>query len=484
MERRDTLADFADFCGSLALENGKPMVLEPFQHTILADYFAGVRETVVLIPKKNGKTSLLAALALHHMLATDDPYVPVVAASVKQAKVMFNQARGLIARSPAIKDKFRVLNGYREIRKIDPDDPDNPKRWVGLLDVLAADEDTADGAIPTLACVDELHRQKSSGLYAVLRDGLGARDGRMLTISTAGDDLGTPLGQIRNAAHALPGLEHTDAHRYARTDDFAFHEWALEAGDDVEDFDIVKRANPASWQTPQELRRRKTPTTKPWEHARFACGIWMVGEGTAISEKEWRSCADVKAVIPGGADNVYIGVDIGRRRDCTAVVAIWRPEPGTPTRVDPVAVIEPPGDGTATPEDDIWEAFEDACERWPEATFVIDPKLGGDIFAERLEREFPHARVAVFDQVPGNLTRMARRLSDAISEQRIAHPDDERLNAHVLAAGARQVGEQWRFAKQRHKEMPIDALIALAMAFDVLIGEESKPKPSSVAHFL
>src|SRR5438128_1580603 len=141
--RSDKLTAFARFCSELVLENGKPMALEPFQRKMLTDYFSGVRETVILIPKKNGKTSLLAALALHHMLTTDDPYVPVVAASVKQAKVMFNQARGLIQRSPSIATKFRVLNGYREIRKIDPDDPDNPKRWVGLLDVLAADEDTA-----------------------------------------------------------------------------------------------------------------------------------------------------------------------------------------------------------------------------------------------------------------------------------------------------------------------------------------------------
>jgi phage terminase large subunit-like protein len=54
--------------------------------------------------------------------------------------------------------------------------------------VLAADVDTADGVIPTLALVDEMHRHKSAGLYGVFRDGLGARDGQMLTISTAGDN--------------------------------------------------------------------------------------------------------------------------------------------------------------------------------------------------------------------------------------------------------------------------------------------------------
>jgi phage terminase large subunit-like protein len=131
----------------------------------------------------------------------------------------------------------------------------------------------------------------------------------------------------------------------------------------------------------------------------------------------------------------------------------------------------------------IWEAFSDAAEKWPTATFVVDPKLGGDIFAERIEAEYPNCRVSTFEQMPGPLARMARRLSDAIAEKRIQHPDDQVLNAHVLAGAAKQVGETWRFAKQRRKEMPIDALIALAMAFDVLTGDGHKPQPS-VAHFL
>ena len=67
-----------------------------------------------------------------------------------------------------------VKRGYREIRS---------RRDAGRIRVLAADVDTADGVIPTLALVDELHRQPSAGLYGVFRDGLGPRGGQMVTIS-------------------------------------------------------------------------------------------------------------------------------------------------------------------------------------------------------------------------------------------------------------------------------------------------------------
>src|SRR3712207_9571038 len=48
---------FADFCSqNLTLDNGLPLELEPFQRTYLGDLFAGVRETLVLLPKKNGRS--------------------------------------------------------------------------------------------------------------------------------------------------------------------------------------------------------------------------------------------------------------------------------------------------------------------------------------------------------------------------------------------------------------------------------------------
>jgi phage terminase large subunit-like protein len=61
-------------------------------------------------------------------------------------------------------------------------------RDEGFLRVMASDVDTADGVIPTLAIVDELHRHKSTDLMGVFRDGLGPREGQMITITTAGDD--------------------------------------------------------------------------------------------------------------------------------------------------------------------------------------------------------------------------------------------------------------------------------------------------------
>src|SRR4051812_29511651 len=235
------------------------MSLEPFQRTLLADYFDGVRETLVLLSKKNGKTTLLAALALFHLLLVDDAECVIAAASRDQATILYDQAGGFIRRTPQLRERMIAKRGYREIRSL---------KDAGRIRVLAADVDTADGVIPTLALVDEMHRHKSAALYGVFRDGLGPRNGQMLTISTAGDSEQSALGMMRAAALRLPEMRRDGNYTYAHSLDgsYALHEWALKKDDDLDDMEAVKRVNPASWQTPKKLQElHDSPSMLSWQ---------------------------------------------------------------------------------------------------------------------------------------------------------------------------------------------------------------------------
>ena len=160
------LDGFAEFCGLLRLEDGSPFVLHPFQRTMFADYFDGVTETLILVPKKNGKTTGLAALALHHLLVTPDAECVIAAASREQAQILLDQARKFVRGSGLA--KYMTVK-QREIVSLRDD---------GRVRVMASDSDTADGVIPTLALVDELHRHKDKGaMYGVFHDGLGRAAG-------------------------------------------------------------------------------------------------------------------------------------------------------------------------------------------------------------------------------------------------------------------------------------------------------------------
>jgi phage terminase large subunit-like protein len=151
-KNRTGFAAFRAFCRGLVLDNGKPFVLEPFQARILGDYFRGIPQTVIVIPKGNGKTTLLAGLALYHLLNTLDAEVIICAASRDQASILLDQARGLVIRSD-IAEKLYVHQ--REIRRRDN---------RGRIRVLASDVDKIDGLIFTLGLIDELHRHNKSEL--------------------------------------------------------------------------------------------------------------------------------------------------------------------------------------------------------------------------------------------------------------------------------------------------------------------------------
>ena len=464
---------FSRFCErTLAAEDGRPFMLEPFQREILEDFFGDASELVVLLPKKNGKSSLLAALALFHLLSTPFAEVIAVAASRDQAGIMLRQVVGFVRRSPALKARLQVKQ--REIVS---------EATGGRIRVLASDVDTVDGQLPTLALVDELHRHRSPELYGLLRDGLGPRQGRLVAISTAGSDETSPLGRLRSRAHTLPGVRHAGAHRHVIAGTFAFHEWALEPDADTDDLALVLTANPASWVNLAELERRRTASMRAWQWRRFTCGIWAHGEDAAISDKEWRACADPTVVVPDGAQGVHIGVDLGWKHDKTALVPVWRPDESGPVLVARPVILSAPGDGTSTSVEDVFAACATMAERWPKCVFVLDPLAGGEHLAQRIDAELPRVTVSTHSQSHSAMCLASARLSEAIAEGRLRHPDDSELSAHVLAAAVRQVGEQWRLAKQKGRDAPIDAAIALAMAHSALIGD-GKPKRSGRAMFV
>jgi phage terminase large subunit-like protein len=453
------LDDFAGFCAELTLENGSRMTLEPFQRRMLADFFAGSTETAILIPKKNGKSTLLASLALYHLLVTPDAECVIAAASREQAEVMLRQARGFVRRNADLSGLMAIKQ--REIVSRDDD---------GRIRVLANDADTADGVIPTLALVDEYHRHKKPDMYGVFRDGLGPRAGQMLMISTAGDDEDSALGRMRAAARRLPTYEVEGPYRYARSSDGAYvwHEWALEHDSARDDMAVVKGANPASWQSLEALRRRHdAPSMTEWQWARFACGVWLQGEDTAIGPVEWAAC---------GTDedppdlSWRIGLDLGWKEDSTGIVVHGLDEDGV-AWVAAVRVLVPQRNGNALRKSAVLGILEELREEWGAGEVVLDPENDGEIIAQDLEEL--GFDVVAHSQKPAPMATAAERLYAAVREGKLRHPRNDELTRHALNAHAKRTDDgRWRFVKEnKQSRKVIDALIALAMVHNVAVDE-------------
>ena len=448
------------------------MVLEGFERTILSDFFAGARETLVLLAKKNGKTMLLAALALYHLWTTPDAECVVAAASREQAMILFDAAAGFIRRSPWLARKLKPQRGNRLIRN---------REDSGRIRVLAADVDTADGVRPTLALVDELHRHRSAALYGVFRDGLAPRDGRMITISTAGEHEGSPLGQLRAAARKLENRHREGAYLYARSPDgsFVMHEWSLEPGDDVDDMKVVKLANPASWWTVELLRERHdSPSMLPHQWARFACGLWVSSESWWMDPEQWKACASADRLQPG--DRITLGFDGARVGDATALIACRisdglvcpLPVPGAVVAGDGqptgggVSIWEDTGvKGWEVPGGEVDAAVAAAFERYRVVRMYADPPLWyTEIDQWAAEYGSPVQR---FHTRRARMIDAVERFRTDVVARRVKHVSDPTLTQHMLNAQMREVrGGYWLAKPSASPEDKIDAGVAAVLAYE------------------
>lgn len=449
------LDSFEAFASELRIEDGTPFVLHPYQREMLADYFDGARETAVIIPKKNGKSTTVAALALYHLVVTPNAECIIVAAARDQAEVILRQARMFYHKSEPLQ-RLMVIRQRSILSTLDE----------GRIRVLASDEDTADGVIPTLAIVDELHRHKSAELYGVLRDGLGPRGGRMVTISTAASALDSPLGQLRTHAHSLPGFTRQGKHNHVRSSDgvFAFHEWCLDAEDDVEDMAVVKQANPAPWQTEDELaKRRNSGLMTPWGWLRFACGIWTEGEEPWLEPAAWDDLARPGLEIPEG-EQVWLGVDIGVRGDSTAIAMVAEQDE---TLLAKATIMPPP-----VSLEDVEDAIRNLAGRYQVQAIAFDP------WSFRRSAEMLEAEGLPMIEVPQSPERMhivSAELFRLIETGVLRHDGDPNLRAHVLAGVTKETERGWRLRKDPKSRRPIDALIALAMAcYVATVGQSSE----------
>lgn len=484
-----TVPHFAAFCSRLTLppkakaerRRGEPratrpapqpLLIEPFQKTIVTPMFDGVAETFVVLPKGNAKSMLSAALALYHLCFVDEAEVFVLAASMGQARRLLNMAAGIVRRSPVLRRHLDLKLGSFEIRA---------KRDGGYLKVLSSDPDTVDGIGPTLCICDELHRWPTLEAYVLAKEGLDKRGGQIIAISTAGEDENSAFGRMRKTA--LEHLQVRDgAFKYAPapSGEFVWLEWSLDPADDLTDFELVKTANPLKQITVESLRARyESPGTRLAWWARFVCGIWTRDDEAAISAMLWAPCQVDHCRIPDGAEDVVIGVDFGWRRDTTALVPVWgmHNDPLT-VRVDErLKILTPPGEGKSLSTDEVWAEIRTLSAIWPKATFVIDPNAEGEHVGQRIENELRH-KVVLQAQDPSPMADAASLVMELVRERRLEHPGHLEYSSHVLAAYLKSVGaSKQRFVKKTDTASPIDALIATAQAVRRLKVVADDPGP-------
>jgi phage terminase large subunit-like protein len=169
---------------------GQPFLLLDWEYDTLRNVYGTVKENglrqyqlaYLEIPKKNGKTELVAAIGIDH-LTNDLPggQIYCCAAEKEQAGLVYKAAKQMIEQDADLKKLLKVIDSKKEIQNTETGT---------FLKVLSAEAYSKHGLNPTVIIFDELHAQPNRDLWDVMTFGAGAARKEPLwwVITTAGDD--------------------------------------------------------------------------------------------------------------------------------------------------------------------------------------------------------------------------------------------------------------------------------------------------------
>ncbi|WP_078428772.1 terminase large subunit [Alkalihalobacterium alkalinitrilicum] len=174
--------------------NFKQLILQGWQHFVLGSLFGWVhkdtglrrfKEGLIFVARKNGKTTKISGVANYGVSKDGErgADIPLLANSMKQARLIFDESKAMIKASPLLKKRFRPLRDAiyydKTFSKIEPQ---------------ASDSEKLDGLNTHIGIFDEIHEYKDYKLINVVKNSRGSREQPLLIyISTAGYQLDGPL---------------------------------------------------------------------------------------------------------------------------------------------------------------------------------------------------------------------------------------------------------------------------------------------------
>ena len=179
----------------------KPLLLQPWQHFVVVNlfgfYYKGTnerrfKEALIMLARKNGKTSFTAAIALaYQVLDTDSgSKCYIVANSVKQAMEAFGFLRFNVERW---NDKNIRIKDNNQEHSITANFGDKGSFFI---QALANDESRLDSLNGNVIILDEAHTMRNSKKHGLMKKTMSAyRNSMLFVISTAGD---IPTGFLAN----------------------------------------------------------------------------------------------------------------------------------------------------------------------------------------------------------------------------------------------------------------------------------------------
>lgn len=438
---------------------GAPMRLAAFQkewlRAVLGD--TAITSAVMAVPRGNGKSTFLAGVATWALFDPDEsgaPQVPIVATTVNQAvRSVYGVAQDMIRKSDALCERSLMYSAIGAQKTI--------ANTGGEMFPVSNDPDGLQGLDPSLAVCDEIGFMPVESWDSLLLASGKRPRSLVVGIGTPGFDKSNALWHLRERVRGgsvLPGFHYTE---FAAPPDCA-----------IDDEAIWAEANPAlaeGYMNPEALRT--AVALSPEAHFRiFRLGQWVDGVESWLGtdgRAAWMALVDPWKLVAGAP--TWVGVDVGLKRDSTAVAVVQRRPDGrlhvawrlwVPTKEEPVDVTE------------VMHHLRSLDKTYDLQGVSFDPRFF-DVPAKMLDDEgLPMV------EVPQSLERMTPAIGsvfEAIKRGELSHDGDKVVSEQVLNAVPRFNERGFTLAKGKSRGR-IDAAVAMALGVDIALRQPGPPQ--------
>ena len=275
------------------------------------------RRAYIEVPRKNGKSTLAAGIALYCLIMDGEQGAEVYTAATKrdQARIVFEECKRMIRSSPSLAKHIGIHKNTLYMMAT------NSK-----LEPLSADANTLDGLNSHCNIVDELHAHKTRELVDVLETGMGARSQPLqLEITTAGSNRHSVCYERRRYSEQLLDGVFDD-------DQFFCYVACIDEGDDWKDPSVWHKANPnlgvsvyPDYIEAQCEKAKNMPGTQN-SFRRLHLNEWTESEERWMDMDLWRACGKDVDLEELRSRPCYAALDLATTTDINALLLFFPDE--------------------------------------------------------------------------------------------------------------------------------------------------------------
>lgn len=307
---------------------GEHIVLEPFQIFFICAVYGFrskkdlnkrmVTDVILFIPRKAGKSTLTAVIALYELLCGESgAEVFTLATNREQATIVFDAAKGFVEYMPIELSSQYVVSKYELKKKGDAQ---------SMFKALSRDtKKTGDGKNPSCCIIDEAAQIVDRNSIEVLHSGMVARLNPLrIYITTASFTKETKFYEDYSMFRAMLNGEASDNPRW-----FGLL-YGLDPQDDWHEPETWAKANPMHGISVFEdaiAQRADEAKHKPAALNEFLCktlNIFVSANTAWLDRSYWD---DKRAIITEARtepEAVFVGFDLAATRDLNAVCTLKR----------------------------------------------------------------------------------------------------------------------------------------------------------------